>query len=81
MSKSDLDLVVLAGGLSIPREALHTIIDLEVRGVRLELGEGDALFARPRALLTDADRAAVARWRQPIRAILAYQAPTPAWLH
>ena len=77
---SESDFVVLVGGLAFPREALHTVLDLGRRGITLELGEGDALFARPRSLLTDDDRASVAHWRQHIRAILSCQPPTPRWL-
>lgn len=70
---------MLAGGFALPREALLTALDLEQRGITLELGEGDTLFARPRSLLTDADRTALARWRQYIRAFISYQPPTPSW--
>ena len=63
--------VMLAGGISIPLPALRFCWDLEDRGCRLCI-EGDGLSVGPRELLTDGDRAVLRRWRDAIRAVVAY---------
>lgn len=71
--------VTLAGGLTLPREAIELAIDLELRGCTFTV-EGDRLTVRPRSRLTPADVAAVKRWKLHLRALLEYQPPTPSWL-
>ena len=61
--------VFLAGGLSVPLRALQLAWDLEDRGCRLVL-DGDGLAVGPRELLTDADRAAIRRWRDDLRMVV-----------
>jgi hypothetical protein len=72
MSASDF--VMLKGGLTVPAQALDVVLDLEARGVRLE-ADGDFILVRPKDKLTDADRAAVTRWRTHILALLTYEPP------
>ncbi len=73
------DFVVLVGGLTIPREAVHVAIDLELRGMTLQ-ATGQTLTVSPRARLTDEDRAAIRRWKLHLLALLAYDPPRPAWM-
>lgn len=73
------DVVVLVGGLTIPREAVHVAIDLELRGMTLQAA-GQALTVSPSARLTDEDRAAIRRWKLDLLALLAYDPPHPAWM-
>jgi hypothetical protein len=69
MSASDY--VCLSGGLTVPLPALRVLWNLEDRGVHLRL-DGDGIVATPRTSLTDADRAAVKRWRGHVVALLQY---------
>ena len=78
MSRSE-DFVVLVGGLTVPREAVHVAIDLELRGMRLE-ATGNTLRVSPGSRLTDGDRAAIRRWKLHLLALLAYDPPKPAWV-
>lgn len=70
MSASDF--VFLTGGLTVPLPALQVLWRLENRGVSFAL-DGDGIIARPRATLTEDDRAVIRRYRQHIIAILTYQ--------
>ncbi len=63
------DVVTLGGGRTVPRAAWELLLDLEARGIRLEL-DGDGIIARPRAKLTDDDRVQVRRWKVHIAAVL-----------
>ena len=45
------DVIVLQGGVTVTREAVHLAIDLESRGVRLRIENG-GLVASPAALVT-----------------------------
>lgn len=67
--------VTLRGGLVVPLDAFNLALDLERRGARIELADGDRLWVRPRSVLTDADREAIRRWRHHFRAIVSYQVP------
>jgi hypothetical protein len=69
------DFVTLIGGPTIPVEALRLALTLESRGVVLGVRDGD-LCAGPCQLLTDADRAAIRRWRNHLMALATYQ-PEP----
>jgi hypothetical protein len=65
------DYVCLSGGLAVPLPALQVLWNLEDRGVHLRL-DGDGIVATPRTALSDADRAAVKRWRWHVVALLQY---------
>ena len=77
-SHSD-DVVVLVGGLVVPREAVHVAIDLELRGMTLQAA-GDRLTVSPGCTLTDDDRAQIRRWKRHLLALVAYVAPVPTWV-
>lgn len=65
------------GELTVPihSEATFLILALESRGITLSADSDGTIAARPRHLLTDADRAAIRRLRPHILHALAYQAP------
>jgi hypothetical protein len=69
--------VQLRGGPVLPIEPIALAIDLEARGFGLT---SDADVTGPLDRLTDDDRAAVARWKPELRAIVAYcaQVEVPA---
>jgi hypothetical protein len=71
----DPRLVVLKGGATIPIEALQLAWALEGRGATLAIDGNDLIVDGPRGLLTDDDRVAIRRWRQPLKAIASYCAP------
>lgn len=48
-------LVVLKGGVSVPKDAFLFALELEDRGFSF-IADGDDLIVRPRARITDADR-------------------------
>lgn len=67
--------VILRGGLTVPVDALRLSWALEGRGLVLTL-DGDALVVDgPRGALLEADRAAIRRWREHLKAIAGYRAP------
>jgi hypothetical protein len=71
------DFVTLRGGLVVPRPAIHLALDLEQRGCRLRVDpDEDVLVVGPRELLTDEDRAQIRKWRNHLKAIATYEAPT-----
>lgn len=73
-SGSDPAVVLLRGGLTVPVDALRLAWALETRGLALTL-DGDALVvAGPRGALSEADRAAIRRWREHLKAIASYDA-------
>lgn len=63
--------VPLRGELTVPLAALTFALDLERRGITLSLAS-DGLRVEPADRLTPDDRAAVARWRHALEAIIAY---------
>ena len=66
-------IVDLHRGPSVTERALVHALDLERRGISLRLDETGALrFSGPRARFTEADARAVERYRNDIKAILAY---------
>ena len=67
--------VALRGGLTVPKAALLLVLDLERRGFRLSLDTDQQFHIEPAAGLTEADRAAIHRWRLHLGAIVQYQAP------
>ena len=67
------ELVVLRGGLAVPRSAFDLLNDLERRGfdVRIDTSDG-AVVCRPGRLLTDDDKRAIRALRDPLKALISY---------
>jgi hypothetical protein len=63
--------VVLAGGLTVPAESIRLLLRLEAAGLQVTR-EGNELLVRPRGQLTPDDRAALARWRAHVLALIDY---------
>ena len=59
----------------LPVEAILVALDLEARGILLRTDADHQLIVPADAPLTAADRAAVARWRHHLAAIVEYEAP------
>jgi hypothetical protein len=69
--------VTLRGALIVPRLALDLALDLEQRGCHLVMEPvDDVLVVGPRELLTDEDRAQIRKFRNHLKAIATYEAPT-----
>ena len=68
--------VTLTHGPTVPVVALALALDLEDRGFRLLLDDAGEAVIEPATRLTDADRAAIGRWRRHLGAIAAYTADT-----
>jgi TubC N-terminal docking domain len=66
------EFVTLKNGLILPRPAITLALDLERRGGRLSLDADGQVLIEPTAVLTDADRAAIWRWRWHLGAIISY---------
>ena len=62
MNGSEAEVVVVAGGLSIPLRAFRVAWALEARGFSFREDRGD-LVVRPRHCLTDADRTSIRQCR------------------
>jgi hypothetical protein len=67
--------VVLKGGLTIPLEALQLAWTLENRGATFAVDGIDLIVDGPRGFLTDADQAAIRRWKRHLMAIATYRPP------
>ncbi len=65
------DRFVCLPGLTLPIEPVLLALDLENRGLRLEL-DGDALVVGPRDRITLEDRVQIQRWREHLKAIVAH---------
>lgn len=68
------EFVTLKGGLTLPLPALLLALDLERRGFKMALDEGQQFTIEATATLTDEDRAAIRRWRLHLGAIVGYDA-------
>ena len=68
------EFVSLKGGLVVPVLAFRLALDLERRGFRMSLDEGQQFQIEPAAALTETDLAAIRRWRLHLAAIVAYDA-------
>ena len=68
--------VALKGGLVVPAPALQLALDLEARGIPLAV-DADHQFIVPDKdrRLTAIDRAAIARWRHHLGALIEYRCP------
>jgi hypothetical protein len=65
------DFIILAGGPIVPRPVVVLLLDLEQRGIDVEL-DGEDLAVTPAARLTDEDRQHIRQWKSHVRAVLAY---------
>jgi hypothetical protein len=63
--------VMLRGGLTLPLVALRLVWELEGRGMWLR-DDGEHLLVGPPEKLTDDDGVRIRRWRDHLRAIVAY---------
>ncbi len=68
------EFVSLRGGLTVPMAAVRLALDLESRGFRLALDAYEQFTIEPTASLTQADLAAIRRWRLHLGAIVGYDA-------
>ena len=66
--------VVLKGGLTVPLEALQLAWALEDRGATFAVDGEDLVVEGPAGLLTDANRIAIRRCREHLKAIASYRA-------
>jgi hypothetical protein len=64
------DFVVLRSGLTLPLPAVRLALDLENRGLRLQV-EGAGLTVSPRDRITDEDRTQIRLWKHHLIAIIA----------
>jgi hypothetical protein len=71
MPSSSEQIVVLAGGLSLPLPAVLFVLDLEARGFSL-CRDGDHLVVRPASKLAIKDRLDLARWKPQVLAVIDY---------
>jgi hypothetical protein len=67
---------MLRGGLTLPLAAIQLAWSLEDRGVHLESDGDDVLSVGPGDRLTDADRAAIRRWKPHLLALVRYCSDT-----
>ena len=75
MSSTSDRFVILRGGLTVPIDPLLLLLDLEARGFTVAR-DGDDLSVRPRAQLTDQDRARLRQWKPDVLALLDYEPPS-----
>ena len=66
--------ITLRGGVVLPWPAVALALDLEARGCALRLDDHQDVVVDPHPALTDADRAAMHRWRQDLALIIEYDA-------
>jgi hypothetical protein len=69
--------VHLKGGLAVPVAPLLLALEMERRGISLRR-DGEDLVVRPWSQVTEAERAALRRWKHHVLAIIAYEAPEVA---
>lgn len=65
-------MVVLRGGVAVPRPALALVWALEDRGCHLVLEDDDVLRVGPAELLTDDDRDRIRHWKPALVALVRY---------
>lgn len=65
--------VLLRGGLTVPVDALILAWSLEHRGALLLVDHGDLVVDAPSGFLTDEDRGNIRRWRDHLKALVAYE--------
>ncbi len=64
--------VTLRHGPTLPLAVVELGLALEARGLTLDVEADDVLVVRPAGQLTDPERAAVARWRRHLVALVRY---------
>jgi len=69
--KAASDRFVSLPGLIVPTEALQLALDLEARGFRLKVDDGDLLVA-PFGRLTAAECEQITRWKRHLCALVAF---------
>ena len=62
---------------TLPIEAIELAIDLEQRGFEMWLDQWEQVVIAPAQELSDRDRAAIARWRLHLGAIVGYSCDAP----
>ena len=76
MSASEERLIPLPHlGLTCPVEPYRLLQQFEQRGIRLSL-DGEGIIVRPAGALTEAERAALRRWRAHVRVLLTPPSPS-----
>ena len=70
-----IELLAMARTAGIRLEAIELAIDLEQRGFEMWLDQWEQVVIAPAQELSDRDRAAIARWRLHLGAIVGYEAP------
>jgi hypothetical protein len=76
-SESSDRFVLLRGGVVVPVEPFLLLLDLEARGISVSK-DSDSISIAPRALLADADRTALRRWKWHLLLLIDYCAQ-PGW--
>lgn len=71
---SACDYVLLKGGVAVPLVVLQLLWDLEDREIRIRAKGADTLVVAPSGKLTDADRAALKRWKSHVLTLVNYDA-------
>lgn len=66
------ELTTLRGGFTVPLDAVRLLLELEDRGLRIRLDADGAVLIGPQRHLTDADREAIRRYRDELRALIRY---------
>jgi hypothetical protein len=72
--RAHVPFVTLRGGLTIPLGALLLAWSLEDRGAVLMVEQGQLVVDGPSGFLTDEDRGNIRRWREHLKALVAYEA-------
>lgn len=67
--------ITLKGGLIVPLEALQLAWALETRGAIFAVEGAELIIEGPSGFLAEEDRAAIRRWRDPLKAIAGHRAP------
>lgn len=78
-----MDLLTLREGPTVPVDAVHLAIDLELKGFTLRAHTDGRLLITPKAdlepkpTLTDAERQGITQWKAHLLALVAYEPKAP----
>ena len=72
LTASEVETVMLKGGVSVPLPALQLLWNLENRGLTVKLDDTGALLVGPRGRLTPRDRGAIQRNRDTLARLVTY---------